>query len=112
MIIRIECTIPARYFREVSNVAIHIRQPPAITERPITDRSYRVGDDDAGQTCAPKERTATDNSYRVGNIDAGQICAVSKRPETDISYRVGNDDAGQTFAVLERCASNTFSSIS
>lgn len=48
--ILIELFIPARYAREVSNVAIHIRQFSAPSERPVTDINYRVGDDDAGQS--------------------------------------------------------------
>ena len=41
-------------------------QDLAESERPITDISYRVRDDDANQSTALIERRVTDRSYRVG----------------------------------------------
>ncbi len=46
-------------------------QPRAVSERLLTDLSYRVGDDDAGQFSAPSERSGFDRSYRVGGFIVG-----------------------------------------
>ena len=59
-ITRIELLISARYSREVSNVAIHIRQPIANIERTIADGGNGVWNGDVGQCAAELECRGTD----------------------------------------------------
>ena len=100
-ITHIEYLISNRYSREVSNVAIHIRQASATIERKTADGSDGVWNGDVDQAIASIERTIADGSDGVWNGDAFQVIAVLERSFADGGDGVADVDGGQSAAVLE-----------
>lgn len=101
-ITHIEHLISNRYSREVSNVAIHIRQASATIERKTANGSDGIWNGDACQAIASIERTIADGGDGVWNVDVGQASAIIERTIADGSDGVADSNAGQAETVRER----------